>query len=176
MASTDNCVDYDVRFAKEFGKFLGLKKKKIKTLMKFAKKGLIQRERLVELAISDVSGIKMDSTHGRDHEDGSDTKTVVSVMRNNQAALGRWTNSFTIRNVKTKTGALRIVAYNKFLDDFHYFFIPKSAYGNDVNQVEIVIEQVNGCYSDPNFNGVPSKHRKWWEYEVRSFEEMCKLR
>jgi hypothetical protein len=175
MASTDNCVDYDVLFSKEFGKFLGLKKKHLKTLKKLSKIGLIQRERLVEIAISNLSGIAMDSTHGRDHADGSDTKTVVSVMRNNEIARGGWTNSFTIRNVKTKTGALRIVAYNKLQGKFHYFFIPKEAYGDTVNQVEIVIEKVSGCASQPNFTGNPSTHRKWWNYEVASFEELCKL-
>ena len=175
MASTDNCVNYDVIFSKEFGKFLGLKKKELKALKKLSKIGLIQRERLVEIAISKLSGIAMDSTHGRDHADGSDTKTVVSVMRNSHISMGTWANSFTIRNVKTKTGALRIVAYNKLLNRFHYFFIPKEAYGDTVNQVEIVIEKVSGCTTQPNFTGTPSTHRKWWNYEVVSFEELCKL-
>jgi len=175
MASTDNCVDYDVLFSKEFGKFLELTQEELEVLKKLSKIGLIQRERLVEIAISNLSGIAMDSTHGRDHADGSDTKTVVSQMRNNNHSRGSWMNSFTIRNVKTKTGALRVVAYNKLQEKFHYFFIPKVAYGDTVDQIEIVIENVRGYMNQPNFTGTPSTHRKWWDYEVNTFEELCKL-
>lgn len=174
MASTDNCVKYDEVFFKHFGPWLGFNKSEMKTLEKCASMGIIQRERLVEIAISIAGNLTMDSRNGRDHSDGSDTKTVVSSFRNNKIAKGEWTNSFRVSNVKGKHGALRVVAFNKLQNCFHYFFIPQSAY-EGLNVVEIVIERVSNVFVQPDFLGIPNRSYKWWEYEVESFEAMCAM-
>tara|TARA_B110000503_G_C6924860_1_gene320262 strand:- start:54 stop:653 length:600 start_codon:yes stop_codon:yes gene_type:complete len=176
MATTDEFVKYDVRYFDEFSKYLNFDKQDMKTLRKCVQMGLVQRERLVELAISKVGGIKMDSTHGQDHADGTDTKTVVSSIRNNNKSKGCWTHSFNVRKIASKNGPLRVVAYNKILDKFHYFFIPHSAFQHCNYTVEIVVEQASGLYVRPQFNGIAKRHRKWWQYEVESFEDMCNTR
>lgn len=174
MATTDNCVEYDIKFFEELYKYLPFDGTDLKSLRKAVEMGLVQRERLAEIAISEVSGIAIDSRNGMDHADGSDTKTVVSSYRNNNKSKGCWTNSFMVRGVKTKVGPLRIIAYNKMLDKFHYFFVPYEAYRNCSATVEIIIESVYNHFDDPNFDGVPEDWRKWWNWECKSFEEMCK--
>jgi len=177
MATRDEFIPYDVRFFKEFAPYLGFTKPELKTLQRALEMGLIQRDRLVELAISAVSGVSMDSTDGQDLADGTDVKTVVSSIKNNHKARGSWMHSFPVRKVNTKTGALRVVAYNKFSDQFHYFFIPFCAYRNCKSVLEIVAESFNGYRSTaPKFTGEPRKHLKWWQYEVDSFEEMCNIK
>lgn len=173
MATTDNYVQYDIRFFEEFSKYLDFNKQELASLRKAVKMGLIQRERLVELAISQVGNIKMDSTHGQDHDDGSDTKTVVSAIRNNNISRGSWMHTFAVKKIASKNGPLRVVAYNKLLDKFHYFFIPHNAYQHCKHTVEITVEQVSGCFTPPGFTGVPKRTRQWWQYEVASFELMC---
>jgi hypothetical protein len=176
MATTDEFVQYDVRFFEEFSPYLGFDESDLKGLRNAVAMGLIQRERLVELAISKVGGIEMDSTHGQDHADGTDTKTVVSSIRNNNKRKGVWTHSFNVRKIASKTGPLRVVAYNKLLDSFHYFFIPHNAFQHCSNVVEIIAEQTSGKYFQPQFDGTPMRHRKWWQYEVATFEEMCNIK
>jgi hypothetical protein len=173
MATTDNCVEYDIKFFEELHKYLPFNKDDLVGIRKAVEMGLIQRERLAEIAIEAVSGVPIDSRQGMDHADGSDTKTVVSSYRNNSKARGAWTNSLMIRNVKTKVGPLRIIAYNKLLDEFHYFFVPYEAYRNCSSVVEIIIESVNNTFSEPDFSGKPQTWRKWWNYKCESFEEMC---
>jgi hypothetical protein len=173
MATTDEYIKYDIRFFDEFVQYLDFDVQDTSTLKKAVEMGLVQRERLVELAISAVSGIPIDSRHGRDHADGSDTKTVVSGFRNNNIKKGEWTNSFCVRNIATKSGSLRVVAYNKFQDRFHYFYIPNWAFQHCSYTVEIPIERVSRCYQTPDFKGIPNKTLKWWQYECFSFEEMC---
>lgn len=173
MATRDDFVPYDVRFFSEFAKYLNFTDQELVGIEKAVKMGLIQRDRLVEMAISAVAELQMDSRDGQDHEDGSDTKTVVSSIKNNHKARGSWMHSFPVRKIANKVGPLRVVAYNKFTDDFHYFFIPHAAYQHCGNTVEIVAESFNGYYEEPEFTGQPRKHLKWWQYEVPSFEEMC---
>ena len=173
MATRDEFVKYDFVFFKTFAKYLNFSKSELKALERAVSMGLIQRDRLVELAISAVSGVEMDSIDGQDHKDGTDTKTVVSSIKNNHKARGSWMHSFAVRKIANKNGALRVIAYNKFIDDFHYFFIPHAAYQHCGFTVEIVAESFNGCYDRPNFTGEPKRHLKWWQYEVATFEEMC---
>ena len=175
MATTDEYVQYDIRFFEEFMKYLDFDEADMNGLRRAVKMGLVQRDRLVELAISKIGKIEMDSTAGQDHADGSDTKSVVSSIRCNHRHRGSWTHSFAVRKIANKNGPLRVVAYNKLLDKFHYFFIPREAYSHCKYTVEIIVEQVNGMYDMPAFTGDPAKHRQWWQYEVRSFEEMCSI-
>ena len=171
MATTDEYIKYDIRFWKEFSKYLNYDDKTLEHLEQAVHDGLIQRDRLVELAVSRVSGIATDSKVGQDLADASDVKSVVSNGRNNNKTQGQWTNSYKVPRVDTKVGALRVVAYNKILDTFNYFFIPYEAYRN-ISSVEIIIEYATN-YDEHQFTGLPNKTRKWWQYEVDSFEDLC---
>lgn len=171
MATTDEYIQYDIRFWNEFSKYLNYDDETLEHLEQAVYDGLIQRDRLVELAVSRVSKIATDSKVGQDLADGSDVKSVVSNARNNNAKLGQWTNSYKVPKVDTKVGALRVVAYNKILDTFNYFFIPYEAY-RGISAIEIVLEYATH-YGEYDFTGLPQKNRKWWQYEVDSFEDLC---
>jgi hypothetical protein len=175
MATTDEYVKYDIRFFEEFMRYLDFDEADMNGLRKAVEMGLIQRDRLVELAISKIGKISMDSTTGQDLADTTDVKSVVSGIRNNDTSRGCWTHSFAVHKIANKNGPLRVVAYNKILDKFHYFFIPKEAYSH-CKVVEIIVETFRGIYNyEPTFTGNPKKHLKWWQYEVHSFEEMCSI-
>jgi hypothetical protein len=173
MATTDNAVQYDVRMVQELLPYLNLNKKETSTLIKFTEMGIVQRETVAELAMSNVGSFDGDSSWGRDFTDGSDAKTVTSNARNNDKKRGSWTNSFEIRNVATKTGDLRIMAYNKILDKFHYFYIPNEAFLHLKSTLTIVIESYTCHIGEPEFTGKPNRSNKFWEYEVDSFEDLC---
>lgn len=173
MATTDEYVKFDIRFFDEFSQYLDFDEQDLITLRKAVEMGLVQRDRLIELAISAVSGIPLDSRQGRDHADGSDTKTVCSSYRCNNIKKGSWMHSWQIRNIASKTGALRVVAYNQLTDKFHYFFIPYAAWKHCKYTVEIILQRVYGAHSDPGFDGETTKASKWWQYECTTFEEMC---
>jgi len=173
MATTDNAVQYDVRMVREFSPYLNLNACEIENLVKFTEMGIVQRETVAEVAMSATGDFSGDSAVGRDFDDGTDAKTVVSSARNNNKLKGQWTNSFMVRSVTTKTGDLRVIAYNKILDQFHYFYIPYSAYRHISSYIEIIIER-STCYDgEPTFTSIPQRHFKWWEYEVSSFAELC---
>lgn len=179
MATTDGYVKYDIRFFEQFSKYLGFKQQDMVALRKAVAMGLIQRERLAELAISQFGDIAMASTKGQDLMDTTDVKTVVSSIRNNHKRRGTWTHSYIVRGIASKQGPLRVVAYNKLLDDFHYFFIPHSAYQHCTTTVEIVLDQISGFHQPHGaqiLSAEPNRSRQWWQYEVDSFEEMCVIR
>ena len=187
MATTDNCVQYDQRFWTEYQHlFLNEfgQEEMDGAILKMVNLGLLQRERFVEIAITRQNpNLKLDSKQHQDFNDKSDLKTVVEGDRNNtktkvvngKVKKGTWMSSFAISNVHKKIGALRIVAYNKKLDKFHYFFIPHSAYRHITTVLEIVIETktTEETSSPKSFTGQPQTHRKWWEFECSSFAEMC---
>jgi len=174
LATTDNAVQYDVLMVRELAPYLHLSACEIDNLIKFTKMGIVQRETVAELAMSTMGDFDGDSIIGRDFDDGTDAKTVVSVARNNNISKGQWTNSFQVRSVTSKTGDLRIIAYNKILDQFHFFYIPYSAYRHITRTLEIIIERIYCIGGEPQFTGIPQRHLKWWEYEVSSFAELCK--
>lgn len=174
MATTDNAVQYDVLFVDFFAPYLGMTKAELKTTKKLAAMGIVQRERLVEVVTAKVSGsLEVVSVEGMDFNDGSDMKTAVSSMRNNDIRRGAWMNSFEIRKIATKTGDLRVVGYNKLLKKFHFFYIPRYAYEHLKTTLTIVIETATSHNGEPNFTGIPNRNLKFWEFECASFEEMC---
>lgn len=172
MSTTDNVIPYDVRFAEQLSPYLKLSAVQQQSLTEFVAMGLVQRDRLVEMAIANVGGHKIVSINGQDFCDGSDSKSVVSTARNNDIKRGRWTNSFSVKKIRNKTGPLRIVAYNKMLDNFQYFFVPFDAYKHLTAQLDIIIESYV-TDNTPTFTGNINVYSKWWDYECNSFEEMC---
>lgn len=175
MATTDNAVQYDLKMVNQFVPYLNLEAEEIQALIKFTEMGIIQRETLAEVVMTKLGNFKGDSIDGRDFTDGTDCKTVTSASRNNDKKRGGWMNSFEIRNIKTKTGDLRVVAYNKLLDKFHYFYIPNHAFAHLKTALTIVIESYTCHNGEPNFTGIPRRTNKFWEYEVGSFEELCEM-
>ena len=175
MATTDNAIQYDILFVKELLPHLNLKKAQEKHLIEFTKMGIMQRETIAEMAMATVGNFEGDSTQGRDFCDGSDAKTVTISARNNNKSKGAWMNSFEVRNVNTKTGDLRIIAYNKILKRFHYFYIPNYAFAHLRSTLTIVIENATCHVGEPNFTGIPNRNLKFWEFECSSFEEMCNM-
>lgn len=172
MSTTDNCIQYDVKFINHLSKWLDLTDSELETLKKFTRLGFIQRDRIVEQAIANAGGLDVVSIEGQDVSDGTEVKSVVSNSRNNNIKRGQWKNSFNIRNLQAKTGDLRIVAYNKLLDRFHYFYIPREEYQHLKKDLEIILEQYN-TFQEPTFTGVPRTHLKWWNYECDTFEQMA---
>ena len=172
MATTDNAIIYDIKIIEQFAKYLDYDKTDVYYLKKFAERGHIQRDRIIEEAIASVAGYKIVSIDGQDFCDGSDAKSVTSSWRNNIINRGVWTHSFKVPKITTKTGTLRVVGYDKFSDDYYYFAIPNEAYAH-LKTLEIVIEKFHGKYDEPKLSG-PKRHLKWWEYECETFEEMAK--
>ena len=126
MATTDNAVKYDVRVFKEIHKYIPEITRNNIAIWKWqVSNGIIQMDRLLEMAMSNVGGFAMVSISGMDFCDWSDAKGVVSSDRIMIKKQGVWRNSFMVDNVKSKKGALRIMGYNKKLDKFHYFYIPR---------------------------------------------------
>jgi hypothetical protein len=140
---------------------------------------VLNYEDLFELAVACVNkSISITLGANKDYSDKSDAKFAISQFRNNNKIKGCWTNSISIKGSYCKEGPLRVCAYNTLADKFHFFFIPHSEFQHISKNgvIEIIIEQVNGCFYEPDFNGQPSYHRKWWQYEVETFEEMCNLK
>ena len=42
-------------------------------------------------------------------------------------------------------------------------------------KLEIVIHYKGGVFEEPDLNYRPERHRKWWDYECASFEEMSSI-
>ena len=173
MATTDNAIQYDVKVVKHLLQYLEYSSEKEKMLLELVEEGVIQRDRVVELAMSKVGGYEITSIDGQDFSDGSDAKSVTSNARNNNPKLGVWTNSFEVPKVATKIGALRIIAYNKILEKFHYFYIPRNAFKHLKGSLSINIETFTSRIGEPLFTGIPDLNKKFWEYECSSFIEMA---
>ena len=187
MATTDNNVQYDKIYFNEFFHRLeyNFDQHQMDAICKLVDDGLLQRDRMMELAISKISGLAMSSVTGQDHEDGSDVKTVVSSMRNNikpketpktkEQLLGLWTNSFNIRNVAGKNGAIRAILYNKLLNKFQYLYIPHKDYQHITSVIEVILERYYGK-DEPQWTGYSNVRCKWLDkkYVCNSIEELAK--
>jgi len=135
--------------------------------------GLLQIESLLEIAISNVNGIKRAAVHGMDYIDGSDAKKVTSSWRNNNKIRGEWTNSFKITNINNKRGLLRAMCFNRVLSRFQYYAIPYSAYAHLTgDSLDITLESYRGCFNEPMPRGEGTKS-KWDNYRKSSFIEMA---
>ena len=174
MATTDNAVKYDVRMLEEILPHLDVPAEEVENMRTLAAKGWLQMDRIVEQAMAIKGSFELVSIFGMDFSDRSDAKSVVSTMRNNNKNRGQWTNSFEIRNIATKVGALRVIAYNKLLDKFHYFYIPRNAYVHLNHTLTITIERfTHWGEGEPAWTGVPKKNTLFWEFECATFEDMC---
>jgi hypothetical protein len=178
MATSLDNIHEDLRFYEElkvhaFGKVT----KRIDEHNKFLiEHGVLQIETLLELAISRAGGLVRDATTGRDFADGSDAKKATSSWRNNNIRTGEWTNSHAVRNIKAKTGALRVMAFNRYADCFDYYVIPRRAYAHlNSNSIDITLDKFSSCYSEPTPTGRRS-NSKWDIYRKANFVQMAKAR
>ena len=135
-------------------------------------------ESLLELAIGVVNkNIKVICTKKKDFDDGTDAKSSCSQFRNNNVKKGTWQHSAKVTGHK-KESHLRCMVYDDINDKFYYFVIPQEAVTN-VSNLEIVFETFTNTYVEPTW-GEPKRFRtrgsgfkKWWNWEVGSFEEMA---
>ena len=166
MATKDSIIEHDAKFLDHLWDYSRWSKNGVisydqyKTLLNV---GEIQIETFIENVIADNSGgtFVKESGDGRDFSDDSDAKkSIVQFHR------GRY--DAAINSIKTKLGKLRVIVYDKHNNKFHYFKIPKSAYGN-ISMIEINFNIKNGNESTCR----PNRNTKWWTYEVNTFEELC---
>jgi len=175
MATSLNNLNEDLLFYEALKHYAFEKiTKKINEHNKFLiSHGVIQIETLLELAISRAGKLKRDATHGRDFSDKSDAKKVTSSWRMNDIKRGSWTNSYTVSNIHTKQGALRIMGYNRIANRFDYYVIPKRAYKHlKGKRLDIILDAFNGCYDEPTPTGEKANCH-WNRYRKSSFLEMA---
>jgi hypothetical protein len=92
-----------------------------------------------------------------DLSDGSDCK-LSTVYGDGRVYVGQ------VTGFKHKTGKLRVQLYERITNKFYYFVIPYHWY-NDMVKIKIPF----------TFNGVPKRDNKWWNLEVKTFEELASL-
>jgi len=91
---------------------------------------MLNIEYLVELTMAEVGGYEFVDADGYDFSDGSECKTAsVSKCLSNKNSVNSFQGSITnlkSKNTgKLKSGDIRIVMYNPFLERCDYFFIPQ---------------------------------------------------
>lgn len=162
MASTDRAAEYDFPFVELAYKHLpeNLKGSGKKMLLEWAKTGLIQRDRLIEFAMANASNgmYGVVSEDGRDHCDGTDTKTVTVNYRTSN----NYRENVIITNISNKVGPLRVVAYDPRKEKFRYYFIFDYESVRNYNRIEFDINS-NSKYNNGNCG-----------IELNSFEELAK--
>ena len=86
---------------------------------------LFNIERLVEESLAATGGYNFVDEPGRDFDDpaNSDSKTVSVVSNSNT----RPSYVFSIHNVDTKIGSLRVSVFNPWKDSVDYMYLPKLA-------------------------------------------------
>ena len=117
----------------------------------------------VEQAVSHVSGLKQSNKTGEDHDDGSDTKVASINYGPNGSSYG---HTGKIGNLKNKKGALRVVLFIEHTNTVKYFYVPYSKWCNMTN--------TDGNTIRLSYNTMTDKVSKISQFEVSSFEDMCK--
>ena len=137
MATTDYNVEFDKKYIREFNKYLP-EAIQVPTTDEFLDSGIIQRDRLMEIACAAVSKGKYEviSEDGRDFTDGSDMKTVTINQR-----LSQKNANVIITSIKNKTGPLRVVALDPVSGEFHYIVIFDFESCRNYNRVEFTMSK-----------------------------------
>lgn len=137
MATTDYNVEFDKKYIREFNKYLPVDLR-VRTDDAFLESGIIQRDRLMEIACAAVSKgkYKVISEEGRDFTDGSDMKTVTINQRKSQKNA-----NVIITSIKNKTGPLRVVALDPVTGEFHYIIIFDFESCRNYNRVEFTMSK-----------------------------------
>jgi hypothetical protein len=138
-----------------------------KTLESLLHDGMLEVSTCFENAVAHVGGHKVISENHADLSDGSDCKTS-SARTHCYGTL----YAAPVSNIATKTGTLRVQVYERILNKFYYFKVPRAAYEHRApkSNLDIPFDRDTGEPKRKNRQGV----NKMWIYEVDSFEEMCK--
>jgi len=132
---------------------------------------IINGSRIVELAVSKVSGLEFSPTgYNQDFIDMSDVKTATlqrhdrirtRLLANGSKKRYKSTSyTISISDVNKKFGVLRIIAWNRFLNRYHFFRIPPSAV-------------FNKCILKITFDAETiTPTGKYAQYEVETFEQV----
>ena len=166
MATKDSNIYIDLKYFEYLWPYTIWYKENLiskKKYLMLLKEGEIQIETMFEnvLAFNSNGKYIKESADGRDFSDNSDAKkSIVQFHRERYDAA--------VTGIKGKLGILRVVVYDKHNDNFHYFKIPKFAYGN-IGMIEISFnvkdQGISKC--------IPNRSTKWWKYEVMTLEELC---
>ena len=129
--------------------------------------------RLVEVTMAEVGKFKfVDGSH-KDFDDGTECKTAV--IRETTPKKSPGTHVVQITNVcsrqsgELKSGDIRVVIYNPFLDRCEYFYIPNEALDDDIK-----VSKSNGHVS-VSYNRSTGIIAKLEKYRVCDFKTLCKM-
>jgi len=134
------------------------------TLEYLSSRGMLQVSTIVEHAIANQGGFEIISINECDGSDGCDIK-MASVRIG--SSLGSYRAS--VSNLKNKTGALRVICYERIFDKFYYFIIPNIEY-NSATTLEIPFE-IDGTPKRQHIG--KKKFKNWWVFEVPDFDALC---
>ena len=137
------------------------------TLASLLHDGMLEVSTCFENAVANVGGYKVISENHADLSDGSDCK-LASARTHCYGTI----YAAPVSNIATKTGTLRVQVYERILDNFHYFKVPRAAYEHRApkSNLDIPFDLETAEPKRKSRKGV----NKMWLYEVDSFEEMCK--
>jgi hypothetical protein len=137
-----------------------------KTLEILLEMGMIEVSSAFERAIAEFSGSDVVSLDHADLSCGSDAK-LVTVRTCNYGT----TYSAPVSGIHNKTGDLLVQVYERKRNEFYWFRLPYETYYHipKTSNIEIPFE----------LNGRPRRRNKKlfnpWEFECKSFEEMCNI-
>lgn len=145
------------------------------TIEKLVEDNIINATQVAEVAVSRLSGVPLcEVGEHRDLVDNSDIKTATvraekrklpKRQGESKRAKTRYSTVYraSISNVAGKIGTLRCLVYNPFLEKYHFYVIPPSAYAHIGLKIAIT-------YSQETFSTVGT----WARFEVDTFEDMCR--
>ena len=146
---------------------------------KLAKNGLVSVSNILEQAILDGNKkLKKSNKDGEDYTDGSDAKYMTARDRGHgKSKSGTQTTKnacvLSPTSVKNKQGVLRI--FITHIDSKHntvnyrMFLLPYPQWKNRMTKAGIPF-----FFSSKTGNLTPTAEKRWGEFEVKSFKELCK--
>lgn len=141
------------------------------TLESLLNQGFIQVSTVFEHAIAHVGGHKVISLDAADIDDGTPGGSDAKLATVRTSSYGKRYGA-PVTSVSGKTGTLRVQVYERKQDKFYYFLIPNEAYKHipKTSNIEIPFELDGTPRRQPRGRYI----QNWWDYEVDTFEEMCK--
>ena len=132
----------------------------------FSEQNLIEIGELAEKAISKQSGVAQcdKNTPGIDLMSGKQIKHAQTNPEGNSIykhnCLSAW---FGIKNT---SAPILLVVTERLTKQQYFFYIPYKAYSHvNANAISIPFE----------LNGTPRRSNHWWDHEISSWGELCKL-
>jgi hypothetical protein len=171
MASkiTDLLIAGDKIIVRELGKYIGVPRKHLLVL---AEKGILASETLVEEAIAVAGNLtRCENGKGQDYTDKSDAKKAGISWD----GIYRRSRGADVRGLKNKKGWLRVVVPEPMENKLYFFLIPRKEYLNkNWECLRIPFAKTGG---PPDLSKRSTKvfaYRVWTEYNVKTFEELCR--